>query len=77
MSLVLPLKCDMCEDEPALDKPKCVEWCINDALIFEEREEEVEEPEPSPSDVEIGVEALVDKHGLQQLLDAVARMSKS
>ena len=46
----LPLKCDMCEDEPALEKPKCVEWCINDALIFEEREEEVEEPSrPCPT----------------------------
>ena len=73
----LPLKCDMCEDEPPLAKPKCVEWCINDALIFEEREEEVDEPEPSPADVEIGIEALIDKHGLQQVLDTVARMSKS
>jgi benzoyl-CoA reductase subunit BamC len=53
-----------------------VEWCINDALIFEEREEEVEAPEPSPSDMEIGIEALVDKHGLQQVLDTLARMQK-
>ena len=72
----LPLKCDMCEDEPPLAKPKCVEWCLNDALIFEEREEEVEEPEASPLDIEIGIEALIDKHGLQQVLDAVARMAK-
>ena len=73
----LPLKCDMCEDEPPLAKPKCVEWCINDALIYEEREEEVEEPEASAPDIEIGIGALIDKHGLQQVLDAVARMSKS
>ena len=66
----------MCEDSPPLDKPKCVEWCINDALIFEEREEEVEEPEPSPSDMEIGIEALVDKHGLQQVMDTLARIQK-
>ena len=72
----LPLKCDMCEDEPALAKPKCVEWCINDALIYGEREEEVDEPEPAPADVEIGLEALIDKHGLQEVLETVARMAK-
>jgi len=73
----LPLKCDMCEDEPGLEKPKCVEWCLNDALIYVEREEEVEEPEASQPELETGVEALIDKHGLQKLLDTVARMTKS
>ncbi len=53
-----------------------MEWCINDALIFEEREEEVEEAPAAPPDVEIGIEALVDKHGLQQVLDTLARMQK-
>jgi benzoyl-CoA reductase subunit BamC len=72
----LPLKCDMCEDQPGLEKPKCVEWCLNDALIYEVREEEVEEPEVRPGDVEIGVEALIDKYGLQKVLDSVARMAK-
>jgi len=72
----LPLKCDMCEDQPALEKPKCVEWCLNDALIYEEREEETEEGEAMPADIEIGVESLIDKYGLQQLLDTVARLSK-
>src|SRR5512141_2697331 len=28
----LPLKCDMCEDQPALAQPKCVEGCIAGAL---------------------------------------------
>ena len=66
----------MCEDQPALSQPKCVEWCLNEALIYEEREEEVEEADVSPGDVEIGVESLIDKYGLQQVLDTVARMSK-
>ena len=49
----LPLKCDMCEGE---EEPLCVKWCINDALICEEREEEVEEEEEvKPGDVEIGL----------------------
>ncbi|MAF50262.1 MAG: (4Fe-4S)-binding protein [Rhodospirillaceae bacterium] len=73
----LPLKCDMCEDEPPLEEPKCVEWCLNDALIYEEREEEVDEEEVSPGDVETGVESLLDKFGLQQVLDTIARTSKS
>jgi benzoyl-CoA reductase subunit BamC len=72
----LPLKCDMCEDTPALAQPKCVEWCLNDALIYEEREEEVEEAEIRPGDVETGVESLIDKYGLQQVLDTVVRLSK-
>jgi len=49
----LPLKCDMCEDDPPQEKPLCVQWCLNDALTYEEREEEVEE-EVKPEDVEIG-----------------------
>ena len=73
----LPLKCDMCEDEPPLEQPKCVEWCLNDALIYEEREEEVDEEEVSPGDVEIGVESLIDQYGLQLVLDTIARTSKS
>jgi benzoyl-CoA reductase subunit BamC len=69
----LPLKCDMCEGE---EKPLCVEWCLNDALTYEEREEEVEE-EVKPEDVEIGLGSLIDKYGLEKIADTVARMSMS
>ncbi len=72
----LPLKCDMCEDDPKLEKPKCVEWCINDALIYEEREEEVEEQE-TLEDVKIGLESMIDKYGWDQVMDTVARVSAS
>jgi benzoyl-CoA reductase subunit BamC len=71
----LPLKCDMCESDPPLSEPMCVQWCLNDALSYEEREEEVEEEE-KPGDVEIGLEALASKYGMQKLMDTVARMSK-
>jgi benzoyl-CoA reductase subunit BamC len=70
----LPLKCDMCEDDPPQEKPLCVQWCLNEALIYEEREEEVEEEEEL-GDLEIGIESMVDKFGLQKVMDAVARMS--
>jgi benzoyl-CoA reductase subunit BamC len=67
----LPLKCDMCEGE---DEPLCVKWCINDALVLEEREEEVEDVEER-EELEIGLASLANKHGLQKILDTVARMS--
>ena len=41
----LPLKCDMCEDDPPLPEPMCVQVCPHDALIYEEREEEDGEEE--------------------------------
>jgi benzoyl-CoA reductase subunit BamC len=68
----LPLKCDRCEGE---EEPMCVKWCINDALTYEEREEEVEE-EVKPEDLEIGLESLADKYGLDKIIDTIARMSK-
>jgi benzoyl-CoA reductase subunit BamC len=68
----LPLKCDMCEGE---DEPLCVKWCLSDALVLEEREEEVEE-EVDQEELEIGLESLADKYGREKLLDAIARMSK-
>ncbi|MDD4168928.1 MAG: (4Fe-4S)-binding protein [Desulfotomaculaceae bacterium] len=71
----LPLRCDMCEDEPELEQPKCVEWCINDVLVYEVREEEVDEEE-SIDDVEIGLQSLVDKHGLKKIVETFTRMSQ-
>jgi len=72
----LPLNCDMCESVPPLDKPMCVEWCLAEALIYEEREEQVAEDEEGRDEIEIGLEALANKHGIQSLLGAIARMSK-
>lgn len=65
----LPLKCDMCEGE---DEPLCVQACLNDVLVLEEREEEVEELE-KPGDLEVGVNALIEKFGLNTLYNAIAR----
>jgi len=69
----LPLKCDMCEDDPALAEPLCIQWCLNDALTYEEREEEAEEVKLE--EMEIALESLVDKYGLQKVVDSVARLS--
>jgi benzoyl-CoA reductase subunit BamC len=63
----------MCEGE---EEPLCVKWCTVDALTYEEREEDIEEAADQKQDLDIGLESLADKYGLQQILDAVARMSK-
>jgi benzoyl-CoA reductase subunit BamC len=70
----LPLKCDMCEDDPPQEEPLCVQWCYHEALIYEEREEEAAE-EVVLEDMEIGLESMIDKYGLQKVMDAVARIS--
>jgi benzoyl-CoA reductase subunit BamC len=71
----LPLKCDMCESDPPLSEPMCVQWCLNDALVYEEREEEVDEG-VKLDEMEVGLETLASKYGLQKVMDTVARMSK-
>jgi benzoyl-CoA reductase subunit BamC len=71
----LPLKCDMCEEEPPLEEPMCVQWCLQDALTYEEKEEEVEEEEER-EELEIGLESLANRYGLQKIMDTVSRMSK-
>jgi benzoyl-CoA reductase subunit BamC len=70
----LPLKCDMCEEEPPLEEPLCVKWCLVDALTYEEREEEGEEIEEL-DELETGLESLSDKYGLEKVMDSIARMS--
>ncbi|GAI38880.1 unnamed protein product, partial [marine sediment metagenome] len=66
---------DMCEEEPPLPEPLCVQWCLSDALTYEEREEEGEEEEKR-GEMEIGLETLVKKYGLKTVMDTVARISK-
>jgi len=67
----LPLKCDMCEGE---EEPLCVKWCLADALTYQVREEGIKE-EQEQEELEIGLESLVNRYGLQKIVDAVARVS--
>jgi benzoyl-CoA reductase subunit BamC len=69
----LPLKCDMCEGE---DEPLCVKWCLNDVLVYQEREVWVEEEteEKKQEELHVGIESLADKYGRDKLMDALARM---
>ena len=72
----LPLRCDMCEDEPPLEEPMCVQVCLTDALTYEEREEEVEEEEQL-DELEMGLETLIAKYGFDRVADTLARISIS
>ncbi len=71
----LPLKCDGCEGDPTLSEPLCVQWCITDALTYEEREEAAAE-EAGGSELDAGLESLADKFGLDKLAEALARMAQ-
>jgi benzoyl-CoA reductase subunit BamC len=72
----VPLKCDMCESVPPLEKPMCVDACTFGALTYEEREEEVVEEEEKPGDMEIVFESLVKKYGKKKVMDTFTRLSK-
>ena len=71
----LPLKCDMCADVPALSEPMCVQVCRVGALSYLEREVAVAD-EPKLGKMEFALQSLVEKHGMQEVMDTVARMSK-
>src|SRR6056297_23039 len=73
----LPLKCDMCETDPPLEEPVCVQVCRVDALTYEEWEEEIEEEEEKREDLQIGLEALANKYGLDKVMDTMVQMSET
>ena len=52
------------------------EWCLADALTYEEREEEVEEEARRRRNSRSGWKSLADKYGLAEVMDTVARLSK-
>ncbi len=71
----LPLKCDMCESDPTLETPWCVQWCLAEALVYEEREEETATAAPA-EDLDNGLEAIARKHGWAKVIEAVRRMGE-
>ncbi len=73
----LPLKCDMCEDEPPLAEPLCVTVCQPGCLTYEERrlEAEINEPEEREA-MENGLQSLVNQHGIEAVIDNLKRLSK-
>jgi benzoyl-CoA reductase subunit BamC len=76
----LPLKCDMCEDVPPLAVPMCVQACKFDALIYEEREEDVEDNDATETEnqgeLKMAYESLVKRHGSKKVMDTFSRFTK-
>lgn len=70
----IPVTCDMCESEPDIEQPWCVTVCGCGALTYETREEEPDKA-TDRDEVMVGMEALVDKFGLRQVMDALVRRS--
>jgi len=72
----LPLKCDMCESDPTLAEPLCVQWCLADALVYEEVEVDERAAQETVEELDAGLQALAHRHGWSKVLDAAQRMKK-
>ncbi len=77
----LPLKCDMCESQPPLEKPMCVDACTFGALIYEEKEvaipvASVEASQEKRGEMKTGLESLIRKYGIKNVTETVARLGK-
>ncbi len=72
----LPLKCDMCEADPPLHEPMCVQVCQTDALTYTEREETGDDV-AAQQELDEGLERLAKTHGMQKLVEIVDRISKA
>jgi benzoyl-CoA reductase subunit BamC len=74
----LPLKCDMCEDEPPLAEPLCVTVCEPGCLTYEVRQVETEPKELEEREaMGRGLESLVKQHGIEAVLENLKRLSGS
>jgi benzoyl-CoA reductase subunit BamC len=73
----LPLKCDMCESVPPLAEPMCVQACGEHALTYVEREVEPDEvQQPKRGEIEVGLESLVNRYGVEAIIDSLRQMAK-
>jgi benzoyl-CoA reductase subunit BamC len=64
----------MCESDPTVTEPLCVQWCLAHALVYEEREVEVDKAS-AVDEVDIGLKALANAHGWPKVMDAIGRMA--
>jgi benzoyl-CoA reductase subunit BamC len=65
----------MCEADPPIEEPMCVQVCPADALTYSEREEEGDEA-VIQDDLDAGLKRLAEKHGLQNIVRILDQMSK-
>lgn len=73
----LPLKCDMCEEEPPLAEPLCVTVCQPGCLTYEVRELETAVDEVAQREaMEQGLQSLMREHGIDAVLENLTRLTK-
>jgi benzoyl-CoA reductase subunit BamC len=72
----LPLKCDMCEEDPTLTEPWCVQVCRCDALTYEEKEDDRPTMEEPRAELDLSLESLSNRFGLQKVVETLARMTQ-
>lgn len=73
----LPLKCDMCEDEPALAEPLCVTACQPGCLSYATRQIETRVDETQDREaLESGLALLVGQHGMEAVIERLERESR-
>ena len=73
----LPLKCDMCESNPKLKQPWCVEVCGEGALVYSERQVDKEEPAQAlPGQLETGLGELMKQHGMEAVITHLRQLAK-
>jgi benzoyl-CoA reductase subunit BamC len=73
----LPLKCDMCEDEPASAEPLCVTVCQPGCLTYVLRQLEAQVDEVHELQaMERGLESLVNEHGMGAVIESMKRLAK-
>ena len=70
-----PLKCDMCESVPPLVEPMCVQACEPGCLTYAERT--VAREEDRPGEMEAGLQSLIDRYGLEAVLENLDRASNT
>ena len=73
----LPLRCDMCADDPTLPEPMCVQVCRCDALTYFEWEEDLKVEEAKRDDLEVGLEFLMNRYGIDKVDDTFAHIYKT
>ena len=73
----LPLACDMCTDTPPLAEPMCVQACKFGALTYAVTEAEGAEEDVPRDEIEMGLNVLADRHGLQKVMDTFCRIFKT
>ena len=75
----LPLKCDMCEGDPTLTAPMCVQVCRCGALTYSGKEVTVAvgQAEVRRDEVGLGMESLINKYGVEKVADELRRFTKT